>query len=194
MTQSIEQLLEENNGLLKGHFCLTSGLHSDTYFQCAKLYQNPKAVETLGKELAQKLANVEFDTVISPAIGAIIIGYETAKQCEKRNLFVERKDGVLQLRRDYKLAKGEKVLIVEDVITTARTIKETIEAIKDFEPEIIGVACIVDRTCGKTDYNITSLLQVTPVTYEPENCPLCAQNIELVKPGSRVETVGGKNA
>jgi len=194
MTQSIEKLLEENNGLLKGHFCLTSGLHSDTYFQCAKLYQNPKAVETLGKELAQKLAGIEFDTVISPAIGAIIIGYETAKQCEKRNLFVERKDGVLQLRRDYKLAKGEKVLIVEDVITTARTIKETIEAIKDFEPEIIGVACIVDRTCGKTDYKITSLLQVTPVTYEPENCPLCAQNIELVKPGSRVEKVGGTNA
>lgn len=194
MTQSIEQLLEENNGLLKGHFCLTSGLHSDTYFQCAKLYQNPKAVETLGRELAQKLAGVEFDTVISPAIGAIIIGYETAKQCGKRNLFVERKDGVLQLRRDYKLAKGEKVLIVEDVITTARTIKETIEAIKDFEAEIIGVACIVDRTCGKTDYNITSLLQVTPVTYEPENCPLCAQNIELVKPGSRTEKTGGKNA
>lgn len=191
---NIENLLKDNDGLLKGHFCLTSGLHSDTYFQCAKLYQNPKAVETLGKELAQKLADVEFDTVISPAIGAIIIGYETAKQCGKRNLFVERKDGVLQLRRDYKLAKGEKVLIVEDVITTARTIKETIEAIKDFEPEIIGVACIVDRTCGKTDYNITSLLQVTPVTYEPENCPLCKEGIELVKPGSRVEKVGGTNA
>lgn len=182
---NIEQLLEQNDGLLKGHFCLTSGLHSDTYFQCAKLYQNPQVVEVLGKEIAKKLENIEFDTIISPAIGAIIIGYEVAKQCGKRNLFVERKDGILQLRRDYKLKKGEKVIIVEDVITTARTIKETIEAIKDFEPEIIGVACIVDRTSGKTDYSITSLLQVNPVTYEPENCPLCTEGVELVKPGSR---------
>lgn len=182
---NIEQILTDNNGLLKGHFCLTSGLHSDTYFQCAKLYENPKVVETLGKELAKKLENIEFDTIVSPAIGAIIIGYETAKQCAKRNLFVERKDGVLQLRRSYELNKGEKVIIVEDVITTARTINETRDAIKEFEPEIIGVACIVDRTSGKTDYNITSLLQVNPVTYEPDSCPLCQENIPLVKPGSR---------
>ena len=185
MTEDIKQLLTENNGLLKGHFCLTSGLHSDTYFQCAKLYENPQVVEKLGKALAEKLKNKEFDTVISPAIGAIIFGYETAKQCGKRNLFVERKDGILQLRRNYELKKGEKVLILEDVITTARTINETIEAIKEFDAEVIGVACIVDRTCGKTDYDITSLLQVNPVTYDPSECPLCAEGVELVKPGSR---------
>jgi len=185
MTQSVKELLIEYNGFLSGHFCLTSGLHSDTYFQCAKLYEHPQAVEQLGKKLAEKLAAVEFDTIISPAIGAMIIGYETAKQAGKRFLFVERKDGVLQLRRDYKLAKGEKVVILEDVITTARTINETIEAIKGFEPEIIGVASIVDRTKGQTNYDITSLLQVNPITYEPENCPLCAKNIPLVKPGSR---------
>lgn len=185
MSEQIEKLLEENNGLLKGHFCLTSGLHSDTYFQCAKLYENPQVVEKLGKELAQKLNNIEFDTVISPAIGAIIIGYEAAKQAGKRFLFVERKDGVLQLRRDYRLSKGEKVIILEDVITTARTINETKEAIKEFEPEIIGVACIVDRTAGKTDYSITSLLQVSPVTYDPQSCPLCTEGVPLVKPGSR---------
>lgn len=185
MTQSVEELLIKYNGLLKGHFCLTSGLHSDTYFQCAKLYEHPQAVEELGKKLAQKLSEIEFDTIISPAIGAIIIGYETAKQAGKRFLFVERKEGVLQLRRDYRLEKGEKIIILEDVITTARTIKETTEAIKEFEPEIIGVASIVDRTNGKTDYNITSLLQVSPVTYEADNCPLCKENIPLVKPGSR---------
>lgn len=185
MTENIQKLLEENDGLLKGHFCLTSGLHSDTYFQCAKLYQRPQVVETLGKALAQKLENIEFDTIISPAIGAIIIGYEAAKQAGKRFLFVERKDGALQLRRDYRLEKGEKVIILEDVITTARTIKETTEAIKEFKPEIVGVASIVDRTNGKTDYNITSLLQVSPVTYDPETCPLCAEGVELVKPGSR---------
>lgn len=188
MTENIEKILEENDGLLKGHFCLTSGLHSDTYFQCAKLYENPQVVEKLGKALAEKLKNVEFDTIVSPAIGAIIIGYETAKQAGKRNLFVERKDGVLALRRSYELKKGEKVIILEDVITTARTINETRDAIKEFEPEIIGVACIVDRTCGKTDYSITSLLQVNPITHTPEDCPLCAAGVELVKPGSR----GGK--
>lgn len=186
--KSVEELLKEYNGLLSGHFCLTSGLHSDTYFQCAKLYEHPEAVEQLGKKLAEKLADIEFDTIVSPAIGAIIIGYETAKQAGKRFLFVERKDGALQLRRDYKLAKGEKVIILEDVITTARTINETIEATKEFEPEIIGVASIVDRTKGQTKYSITSLLQVEPTTYEPENCPLCAKNIPLVKPGSRVST------
>lgn len=182
---NIEQLLIDNNGLLKGHFCLTSGLHSDTYFQCAKLYENPEVVEKLGKELAQKLAGIDFDTIISPAIGAIIIGYETAKQAGKRFLFVERKEGVLQLRRDYKLKKGEKVIILEDVITTARTIDETTEAIKDFEPEFVGVACIVDRTNGQKGYPITSLLQVSPITYNPDNCPLCEEGIALVKPGSR---------
>ena len=185
MTQSVKELLIEYNGLLSGHFCLTSGLHSDTYFQCAKLYEHPQAVEQLGKKLAEKLVGVEFDTIISPAIGAMIIGYETAKQAGKRFLFVERKDGVLQLRRDYRLAKGEKVVILEDVITTARTINETIEAIKEFEPEIIGVVSIVDRTKGQTNYDITSLLQVNPITYEAEKCPLCAENIPLVKPGSR---------
>lgn len=189
MSENIEKLLEENNGLLKGHFCLTSGLHSDTYFQCAKLYENPQVVEKLAIELAKKLNCIDFDTIISPAIGAIIIGYETAKQCRKRNLFVERKDGILQLRRSYELRKGEKVIILEDVITTSRTINETINAIKEFEPEILGVACIVDRTNGRTDYNITSLLQVNPVTFEPNHCPLCLENIPLVKPGSRMEVI-----
>ncbi len=184
----VENLLMQAQGLLKGHFCLTSGLHSDTYFQCAKLYQYPNIVEMLAKELAQKLQNIDFETVVSPAIGAIIFGYEVAKQTKKRNLFVERKDGIMQLRRGYSLEKGEKIIIVEDVITTARTIFETKEALKDFGCEIMGVACIVDRTQGKLDneFKIHSLLKSSPVTYEPENCPLCKQGIELVKPGSRI--------
>lgn len=189
MTDNIDvkELLIKAQGLLKGHFCLTSGLHSDTYFQCAKLYQYPNIVETLAKELAKKLENIEFDTIVAPAIGAVIFGYEVAKQSKKRNLFVERKDGKMELRRGYQLKKGERVVIVEDVITTARTIFETKEAIKEFECEVKGVACIVDRTQGKLDdqFKIYSLLQSSPVTYEPDNCPLCKQGIELVKPGSR---------
>ncbi len=187
MTNEILNLLEQAQGVLHGHFCLTSGLHSNIYFQCAKLYQYPDITEKLGKKLAEKLSDIEFDTIISPAIGAVIIGYETAKNAQKRNLFVERKDGLMQLRRGYTLQKGERVVIIEDVITTARTIKETIEAIKDFEPQIAAVGCIVDRTKGLTGYNIKSLLQIDPVVYEPQNCPLCKEGIPLVKPGSRSE-------
>ncbi len=185
--EDVKQLLIDFDGLLNGHFCLTSGLHSDTYFQCAKLYQYPPVVKTLAAELAKKLKEIEFDTVVSPAIGAIIFGYEVAAAADKRNLFVERKDGEMQLRRGYKLKEGERVLIVEDVITTARTIFETIEALKPFKIEVAGVACIVDRSAGKLKdkLEITSLLQVEPITYEPENCPLCKLGIELTKPGSR---------
>lgn len=186
MTNTLE-LLKQADGLLTGHFCLTSGLHSDTYFQCAKLYQYPDVVEKLAQELAQKLEGVEFDTIVAPAIGAVIFGYETAKQAKKRNLFVERKDGVMMLRRGYSLKKGEKVVIIEDVITTARTIFETIEALKEFECEIAGVGCIVDRTQGKLNdkFTIHSLIQQSPVTYDPKDCPLCKAGVELVKPGSR---------
>ena len=184
---NIKQLLIEADGLLHGHFCLTSGLHSDTYFQCAKLYQYPDLVENIGNELAKKLADIEFDTIIAPAIGAVIFGYEVAKQARKRNLFVERKDGTMQLRRGYSLQKGEKVVIIEDVITTARTIFETIDAIKEFEPVVVGIGCIVDRTQGKLDdaLRINSLLKIDPVVYEPANCPLCKENIPIAKPGSR---------
>ena len=183
----IQELLTEYEGLLKGHFCLTSGLHSDTYFQCAKLYQYPDIVNQLAFELSKKLNEVDFETVVSPAIGAIIFGYEVARNTKKRNLFVERKDNIMQLRRGYSLQKGEKVLIVEDVITTAKTIFETKEALKEFEVEIAGVACIVDRTAGKfeQDFKIYSLLKSSPVTYSPEDCPLCKQGLELIKPGSR---------
>lgn len=189
MTNEVLNLLEQAEGVLHGHFCLTSGLHSDIYFQCAKLYQYPEITSELGKRLAEKLSDIEFDTIVAPAIGAVIIGYETAKNAKKRNLFVERKDGEMQLRRGYTLKKGERVVIIEDVITTARTIKETMEAIKEFEPEVVAVGCIVDRTKGKTEYNIKSLLQIDPVVYDPSDCPLCKEGIELVKPGSRTEKV-----
>ncbi len=189
MSNEVLEILEKTNGLLKGHFCLTSGLHSDEYFQCAKLYQYPEYTEKIGQMLAEKLKDIEFDTIIAPAVGAVIIGYETAKQSGKRNLFVERKDGIMQLRRGYKLSKGERVVIIEDVITTARTIKETIEAIKDFEPKIAAVGCIVDRSCGNTGLNIISLAQVTPKTFEPDECPLCQEGIPIEKPGSRQEVL-----
>lgn len=190
MSNDILSLLEKAEGVLHGHFCLTSGLHSNIYFQCAKLYQYPKITEQIGEKLAKELESLEFDTIVAPAVGAVIIGYETAKQTKKRNLFVERKDGKMELRRGYSLKKGEKIVIIEDVITTARTIDETIEALAQYGAEVVAVGCIIDRTCNKTNYNIKSLLQIEPVTYNPENCPLCQANIPIEKPGSRVE--GGK--
>lgn len=189
MTNEVLNLLESAEGVLHGHFCLTSGLHSNIYFQCAKLYQYPDITEKLGKLLAEKLSDIEFDTIVAPAIGAMIIGYETAKQSKKRNLFVERKDGKMELRRGYSLKKGEKIVIIEDVITTARTINETIEAVKEFEPEIVAVGCVVDRTSGRSDYNIKSLLEIDPVVYNPDECPLCKENVPIVKPGSREKEV-----
>ncbi len=189
MSEDVLKLLEEAEGVLHGHFCLTSGLHSNIYFQCAKLYQYPNLVEKLGKMLAEQLKDIEFDTIVAPAIGAVIIGYETAKQAGKRNLFVERKDGEMQLRRGYALKKRERVVIIEDVITTARTIKETQAAIKDFGCEVVAVGCIVDRTQGQTEYNIKSLLQISPVLYDPNDCPLCRENIPIEKPGSRTTGV-----
>lgn len=183
----VKELLIKYEGLLSGHFCLTSGLHSDTYFQCAKLYQYPDVVEKLAYKLAKKLEEIDFDTIVAPAIGAVIFGYEVARQAKKRNLFVERKDNIMQLRRGYKIEKGERIVIIEDVITTARTVFETKEALKEFDCEIKGVGCIVDRTQGKLDseFKIYSLLKSSPVTYEAKDCPLCKKGIELVKLGSR---------
>lgn len=181
----IVKLLKDNEGFLTGHFCLTSGLHSDTYFQCAKLYQYPDVVEELAKELAKNLSALEFDTIVAPAIGAVIFGYEVAKQMNKRYLFVERKDETMQLRRGYTIKRGERVVIIEDVITTARTILETKEAIKEFEPQIVGIGCIVDRSQGKTGLEINSLLHAEPVLYNAYDCPMCRAGIEIVKPGSR---------
>lgn len=183
----VMEILNKYEGVLKGHFCLTSGLHSDTYFQCAKLYQYPIVVEKLAKILCEKLNADEIDTIISPAIGAIIFGYEVAKNLNKRNLFVERKDGILQLRRGYTLKENERVFIVEDVVTTAKTIIETVEAIKQYNVNIVGYGCIVDRTSDNTPYKFTSLLKQTPKVYESYDCPLCKAGIKIVKPGSRVE-------
>ncbi len=182
----VKQILIDFDGLLNGHFALTSGKHSDTYFQCAKLYQHPPVVENLAQTLAKKI-DFDFDTVIAPAIGGVIFGYEIASATGKRNLFVERnKEGKMELRRGYVLKEGERVLIVEDVITTGTTILETIEAIKPYNVKLSGVACIVDRTASKKDMGkITSLLKIDPVLYDEDDCPLCKLGLEIEKPGSR---------
>ncbi|MDR2760740.1 MAG: orotate phosphoribosyltransferase [Rickettsiales bacterium] len=185
MKEDFLKILKDREGVLEGHFCLTSGLHSNMYFQCAKLYQYPEITAKFAEELAEKLKGLDYETIVSPAIGAIIIGYETAKQAGKRSLFVERKDDVMQLRRGYSLREGEKIVILEDVITTARTIRETLEAVAPFSPKTAGIACIVDRSDGNTGFDIKSVLRIKPDLYKPEDCPLCKAGIPIEKPGSR---------
>jgi len=181
---NVLDLLKKTDSVLEGHFKLSSGLHSNRYFQCAKLLQYPDIVEKVATELA-KLFTEEIDTVVGPALGGIIIAYEVARALGKKSIFVERKDGIFCLRRGFELSKGEKVLIIEDVITTAKSIKEAVEVVEKLGGNVIGYGCIVDRSQGKTGLNIKSLIRMQVEEFEPDKCPLCKQNIPVTKPGSR---------
>lgn len=185
--EEILKILEKSGVLLKGHFLLTSGRHSGQYLQCAKLFQYPKYTEIITRELAKQFENAEIDLIASPAIGGIILGYEVARQLNVRNIFIERENGKMALRRGFKINKGERVLVVEDVVTTGGSVKEVIDVIKENEGEVVGVGCIVDRSNGKYSFDekLVSVIKFNIETYEAENCPLCKQDIPVVKPGSR---------
>jgi len=181
------QMFKDTDALLEGHFLLTSGKHSSKYLQCAKILQYPNLAEAICKDLAKNFEGQEIDVVIGPAIGAITLSYELARQLNCRSIFAEREDGIMKLRRGFKIEEGEKVLVVEDVITTGGSVKEVIELVKESGGEIVAVAGIVDRSGGKVDlgYPLKTLLTLNIETYEPDNCPLCREGILLVKPGSR---------
>ena len=181
-------LLIKTESLLKGHFELSSGFHSNQYFQCAKLFQYPEYAEKAGKLIANLFSESEIDVVVGPALGGVIIGYEVAKSLGKKFIFTERKDGIMLLRRGFCLDKGDKVLIIEDVITTAKSTKETIEIIKSFGAEVAGIGSLVDRTSAQTDLEIKSLLQINPEIYAPEECFMCKSGQSIEKPGSRTKT------
>lgn len=181
------EIFHSSGALLEGHFLLTSGLHSPNYFQCARVLQYPHHCTQLCTEISNAFKHIDIDVVVSPAIGGIIVGQEVARQLGKRAIFSERENGVMTFRRGLTLSRGEKVLAVEDVITTGGSIRETIELCRHQGAEIIGAACIVDRSAGKADLGtpLHSVLQMQVTTYEPAGCPLCQQGLELVKPGSR---------
>lgn len=185
--KEILNIFTETGGRLSGHFLLTSGKHSGEYMQCAKLFTDPVMSEKLCFALSEKLRHLEIDYVISPALGGILMGYEMARQLKVKNYFAERVDGEFALRRGFTLNKGDKVLVVEDVVTTGGSVKEVISLMENEGAEIVGVASIVDRSNGKVDfgYSYFSLLSVDIKAYEKENCPLCKEGIPLVKPGSR---------
>jgi len=188
MTETeILDIFKNSGALLTGHFLLTSGRHSDRYFQCAKVLQYPQYTEALCKMIADNFKDSEIDTVIAPAIGGLVVGQEVARQLNKRFIFAEREDKKLSLRRGFSLEENEKVLVCEDVVTTGGSVFETIDIVKYNKAKVAGVGFIVDRSNGKVNFGFPqfSTLQMEVVSYLPDECPLCREDIELVKPGSR---------
>ena len=185
--EKVLDILKEANVLMEGHFLLTSGRHSDKYLQCARIFQYTKYSEELCKMLAEKYKNSEIDVVIGPAIGAIQMAYEVSRHLGVKNIFAERQDGIMTLRRGFNIEKDQKVLIVEDVITTGGSVKEVIEVVKNHGGNVIGVGVIVDRSGGNADFGtrLESVISIDVQSYTSEECPLCKQNIPVVKPGSR---------
>jgi len=181
------EILKDTGAFLKGHFLLSSGLHSDTYIQCAKVLKYPEYSELLGKLIAFKVKS-KVDYVVSPALGGIIIGYEVARALKVPFLFAERDEkGNMSLRRDQVINNKSKVLIVEDVITTGKSSLEVAKLVESNGGDVASFACIVNRSSKKVLENreIISLVDIKAATYWPENCPLCSQGLEVVKPGSR---------
>jgi orotate phosphoribosyltransferase len=185
--EALLKIFYKTGALLKGHFLLTSGRHSDTYFQCAKVLQYPWYTEIVCSVIADYFKPYNFDTVISPALGGMIVGQEVARQLGKKSIFAEREDKKLVLRRGFFLEKGEKVIICEDVVTTGGSIFEVIDIVTGTGAELIGTGYIVDRSNGKVIFGVpqVSTIKMDVTSYLPEDCPLCKQNIPAFKPGSR---------
>jgi orotate phosphoribosyltransferase len=173
--------------LLEGHFRLTSGLHSPGYLQCALVLQHPREAEALGAAIADRVRDLGIQTVLSPALGGIVIGQEVGRALGVRAIFAERQDGRLTLRRGFTLDRGEKVLVVEDVVTTGGSTRETIDVAREAGAVVVGAGAIIDRSGGqqKIDVPFHVLAEVSLPTYDPATCPLCLAGQPVVKPGSR---------
>ena len=189
---NVEKLFTEHGALLKGHFLLSSGLHSDRYLQCALVLAQPGAAETLGKGLAAQCAE-KPDLVLSPAMGGLMIGHEVARALGVRHYFTERVDGTMILRRGFTLKPGEKVVVVEDVVTTGKSTKEVFEVVRAAGAKIVGAVSVVDRSEGKSNLGVpyAALWAVSVPAWKPEDCPLCKTGVPAIKPGSRTEKKNG---
>lgn len=188
MTQDdILNIFRDTGALLEGHFILRSGLHSREYFQCALALQEMPVVEQLGGALAKKAEKLEAVTVIAPAIGGLVIGQEVARQLHLRYIFAEKEDGKLALRRGFRIEKGEKILVVEDVVTKGGRVQETMGIVHENGGYIVGVAAIVDRSNGTVKFGVPflSLLSLNVEVFEPDQLPPDLKGIPAVKPGSK---------
>jgi len=181
----VTEHLKNSEALLEGHFLLSSGRHSNGYCQCAKLLQYPDRAAEVLSVVVEKLKDTPIDIVVGPAMGGIIVAYELGRQLGVPAIFTEREDGKMTLRRGFEVMPGQRVLITEDVVTTGKSSLETIEALKQYEVEVVGIACIANRSTGDIGYPIFEAIKLDIESWEPENCPLCKQGIPYVKPGSR---------
>ena len=183
----IEEIFTKTKVILKGHFLLTSGRHSDTYMQCARLFEQARYSELLCRELANEFKGDNVEIVIGPAIGGIILAYEVSRHLNVPNMFAEREDGKFKLRRGFDIYEGANALIVEDVVTTGGSVKEVIEVVKQYGGNVVGVGCIADRSDGNVDFGVKfkSVYSAGIISYESQNCPVCGTGLPLTKPGSR---------
>ena len=181
---------KEAGALLEGHFILSSGLHSSVYLQCAIALESTKSATEFGAALAKHFATSQIDTVASPAIGGIVIGYEVARQLGVRFIWTERVDGRMTLRRGFRVRKGERVLVIEDVITTGGSTRETIDALVAQEADVIAAGSIIDRSGGRADVGVprVSLATLDVAAVDPAECEACRRGDQAIKPGSRKTT------
>ncbi len=188
--QDVLNVFLETKALLRGHFELRSGLHSDQFFQCAKVLQQPRIAarlcEALVLKLRKELPGVHFDGVIAPAMGGLFVGHEIAKTLGVVSIFAEKQEGMLVLRRGFEIHKGASFVVAEDVITRGGRVQETIDIVEGRGGKVAAVAVLVDRSGGKARFvqPTVSLLQMEPVTFDPKACPLCAKKVTLEHPGS----------
>jgi len=185
--EHILEIFKQSGALLEGHFILTSGLHSDKYFQCARVLQYPWHAETLCREIADHFREDGIEVVISPAVGGIVFGQEIGRLLGVRAVFAERKEGKMTLRRGFEIQPGERVLVAEDVTTTGGSVREVIDVVRNAGGEAAAVTAVVDRSGGSADFGVPyfSLFQMEVVNYPPDDCPLCRAGSPAVKPGSR---------
>ncbi len=186
--EAVLDLFRKSGALLEGHFRLSSGLHSDRYLQSALVLQYPEFAEAIGRALAGRTRHLQPTVVLSPALGGIVIGQELGRALGVRAIFVERQDGAMTLRRGFALAPSDRVLVVEDVITTGGSTRETAAVAEAIGAHVVGAAAIVDRGAGAAHFDLPlqSLVRLEVPTYAPEACPMCARGEAIVKPGSRV--------
>ena len=186
-TDQVIDEFKKSGALLEGHFKLSSGLHSSVYLQCALVLQFPAKAEAFGRAIAERYQGQQIELVASPAIGGLIIGHEVARAIGARFIWTERQDGEMTLRRGFTVRAGERVLVVEDVVTTGGSTRETIDALQNAGANVIGAASIIDRSSGKADVGVarTSLASLDVKSFDPAECELCDRGIEVVKPGSR---------
>ncbi|HOI37695.1 MAG TPA: orotate phosphoribosyltransferase [Bacillota bacterium] len=187
-TDEALDIFTSSGALLRGHFIFTSGRHSDVYMQCAQVLRYPEHTEKLAKHLASHFRSDAIDIVIGPALGGIVVAYEVARQLGAVALFTEREDDRMVLRRSFSITPGQRVLVVEDVITTGGSVREVMEVVREHQGHVAGVGVLIDRSNGAIDFGVkqTAVLSMEIPSWEADACPLCREGkLPAVKPGSR---------